>query len=99
MVKCIFVLMLFTQQSIRIQQSRVKANAQKKVSEERQLRESLQARGVDSIKHVYQHKQQEETTLKQQYVCPLPSLGSHPHTCPSLPLHAAVCGSFLVLCA
>ncbi|KAI3357114.1 hypothetical protein L3Q82_015582 [Scortum barcoo] len=55
-----------TQESLRIQQSRAKANAQKKERQQRQLRESLQAQGVNSIKHMYQQKQLEDIKRKQE---------------------------------
>ncbi|XP_054868574.1 cilia- and flagella-associated protein 74 isoform X2 [Amphiprion ocellaris] len=53
-----------TQESFRVQQSAAKANAQKKEQQQRQLRESLQAQGINSIKQMYQHKQLQE--IKQQ---------------------------------
>ncbi|XP_019132344.2 cilia- and flagella-associated protein 74 isoform X3 [Larimichthys crocea] len=55
-----------TQGRLRVQQSRAKANAQKKEQQQRQLRESLQAQGINSIKHIYQQKQLEETKRKQE---------------------------------
>ncbi|XP_059190214.1 cilia- and flagella-associated protein 74 [Centropristis striata] len=55
-----------TQESLRVQQSRAKANSQKKEQRQRQLRESLQAQGINSIKHMYQQKQLEETKRKQE---------------------------------
>uniref|UniRef100_A0AAQ6IMB2 Cilia- and flagella-associated protein 74 n=1 Tax=Anabas testudineus TaxID=64144 RepID=A0AAQ6IMB2_ANATE len=53
-----------TQESLRVQQTRAKVNAQKKEQQQIQLRESLQAQGINSIKHMYQQKQLEK--LKQQ---------------------------------
>ncbi|XP_067384004.1 cilia- and flagella-associated protein 74 isoform X2 [Channa argus] len=53
-----------TQESLRVQQSRAKANTQKKEQQQRQLRESLQAQGLNSIKYMYQQKQLER--IKQQ---------------------------------
>ncbi|KAF3696620.1 Cilia- and flagella-associated protein 74 [Channa argus] len=41
-----------TQESLRVQQSRAKANTQKKEQQQRQLRESLQAQGLNSIKQL-----------------------------------------------
>ncbi|XP_071331418.1 cilia- and flagella-associated protein 74 isoform X2 [Trachinotus anak] len=55
-----------TQESLRVQQSRAKANAQKKEQQRRQLRESLQAQGTNSIKHMYQQKQLEKIKRKQE---------------------------------
>ncbi|XP_047428401.1 cilia- and flagella-associated protein 74 isoform X2 [Mugil cephalus] len=55
-----------TQESLRVQQSRAKANAQKKEQQKRQLRESLQAQGINSIKYMYQQKQLEEMKRKQE---------------------------------
>ncbi|XP_075331716.1 cilia- and flagella-associated protein 74 [Odontesthes bonariensis] len=54
------------QENLRAQQRRAKANAQKKEQQQRQLRESLQAQGINSIKHMYQQKQLEETKRKQE---------------------------------
>ncbi|XP_070696380.1 cilia- and flagella-associated protein 74 [Pempheris klunzingeri] len=54
------------QESIRVQQSKAKANAQKKEQQQRQLRKSLQAQGINSIKHMYQQKQLEEIKRKQE---------------------------------
>ncbi|XP_029362700.1 cilia- and flagella-associated protein 74 isoform X2 [Echeneis naucrates] len=55
-----------TQESLRAQQSRAKASAQKKEQQKRQQRESLQAQGINSIKHMYQQKQLEEIKRKQE---------------------------------
>ncbi|XP_067447707.1 cilia- and flagella-associated protein 74 isoform X2 [Thunnus thynnus] len=55
-----------TQENLRVQQSRAKANAQKKEQQLRQLRESLQAQGINSIRHMYQQKQLEEIKRKQE---------------------------------
>ncbi|XP_041802502.1 cilia- and flagella-associated protein 74 [Chelmon rostratus] len=55
-----------TQESLRVQQRRAKANAQKKEQQQRQLRESLQAQGFNSIKHMYRQKQLEEIKRKQE---------------------------------
>ncbi|XP_045912230.1 cilia- and flagella-associated protein 74 isoform X3 [Micropterus dolomieu] len=55
-----------TQESLRVQQSRAKENAKKKEQQQRQLRESLQAQGINSIKHIYQQKQLEEIKRKQE---------------------------------
>ncbi|XP_026187330.1 cilia- and flagella-associated protein 74 isoform X3 [Mastacembelus armatus] len=55
-----------TQESLRVQQSRAKANAQKKKQQERQLRESLQAQGINSIKHMHQQKQLKRIKQKQE---------------------------------
>ncbi|XP_029910701.1 cilia- and flagella-associated protein 74 [Myripristis murdjan] len=55
-----------TQESLQAQQHRAKANAQRKEQEERQLRESLQAQGINSIKHMHQQKQIEELQRRKQ---------------------------------
>ncbi|XP_039657369.1 cilia- and flagella-associated protein 74 isoform X5 [Perca fluviatilis] len=55
-----------TQESLRVHQSRAKANTQRKEQRQRQLRESLQAQGINSIKHMYQQKQLEELKRKQE---------------------------------
>ncbi|XP_035499668.2 cilia- and flagella-associated protein 74 isoform X3 [Scophthalmus maximus] len=55
-----------TQESLRVQQSRAKANAQKKEQQQRQLRESLQGQGINGIKHIYQQKQLETVKRKQE---------------------------------
>ncbi|XP_077940902.1 cilia- and flagella-associated protein 74 isoform X6 [Gasterosteus aculeatus] len=54
-----------TQESLRVQQSRARVNAQKEEVRQTQLRESLEARGINSIKHIYQQKQLEEIKRKQ----------------------------------
>ncbi|XP_068454495.1 cilia- and flagella-associated protein 74 isoform X2 [Clinocottus analis] len=54
-----------TKESLRVQQNRAKANAQKKEQQRRQLRESLEAQGINSIKHMYQQKQLEQIKRKQ----------------------------------
>ncbi|XP_031724564.1 cilia- and flagella-associated protein 74 isoform X4 [Anarrhichthys ocellatus] len=54
-----------TQESLQVQQSRAKASAQKKEQRQRQLKESLEAQGINSIKHMYQQKQLEEIKRKQ----------------------------------
>ncbi|XP_041859968.1 cilia- and flagella-associated protein 74 [Melanotaenia boesemani] len=54
------------QESLQAQQSRAKAKAQKKELQQKQLKESLQAQGINSLKHVYQQKQLEETKRKQK---------------------------------
>ncbi|KAG7519814.1 hypothetical protein JOB18_016556 [Solea senegalensis] len=53
------------QETLRVQQIRVKANAQKKEKQQRQLKESLQTQDITSIKHMYQQKKQEEIKQKQ----------------------------------
>ncbi|KAL7399008.1 hypothetical protein ABVT39_018484 [Epinephelus coioides] len=55
-----------TQESLQVHQSRAKANAQKKEQRQRRLRESLQAQGINSIKHMYQQKQLEDIKRKQE---------------------------------
>ncbi|XP_032377237.1 cilia- and flagella-associated protein 74 isoform X4 [Etheostoma spectabile] len=55
-----------TQESLRVHQSRAKANTRQKEQRQRQLRESLQAQGINSIKHMYQQKQLEELKRKQE---------------------------------
>ncbi|KAM9350311.1 cilia- and flagella-associated protein 74 [Symphorus nematophorus] len=55
-----------TQEILRVRQRRAKAHAQKKEQQERQMRESLQAQGINSIKHMYQQKQLEEIQRKQE---------------------------------
>uniref|UniRef100_UPI0037E86F41 cilia- and flagella-associated protein 74 n=1 Tax=Semicossyphus pulcher TaxID=241346 RepID=UPI0037E86F41 len=54
------------QESLRVQQRRAQANAQRKEHQQRQLRKSLQAQGTNSIKHMYQQKQLEERKRKQE---------------------------------
>nr|XP_020468130.1 cilia- and flagella-associated protein 74 isoform X2 [Monopterus albus] len=54
------------QEGLRAQQSKAKANAQKKEQQQRQLRESLQAQGINSTKHMYQQKQIEKLKQKQE---------------------------------
>ncbi|XP_037540264.1 cilia- and flagella-associated protein 74, partial [Nematolebias whitei] len=54
------------QESLRIQQNRVKADAQMKEQQERQLGESLQTQGINSFKHMYQLNKLEETKRKQE---------------------------------
>ncbi|XP_037629906.1 cilia- and flagella-associated protein 74 isoform X4 [Sebastes umbrosus] len=55
-----------TQEGLRVHQGRTKANAQKKEQQQRQLRESLQAQGINSFKHMYQQKQLEEIKRQQE---------------------------------
>ncbi|XP_069550165.1 cilia- and flagella-associated protein 74 [Brachyistius frenatus] len=55
-----------TQETIRVQQIRMKANAQKKERQQRQLRESLQAQGINSINHIYHQKQLQKIKRKQE---------------------------------
>ncbi|XP_040915235.1 cilia- and flagella-associated protein 74 [Toxotes jaculatrix] len=55
-----------TQEALRVQQRRAKASAQKKEQQQRQLRESLQAQGINSIKHMHQQKQLEKIKQKQE---------------------------------
>ncbi|XP_029292469.1 cilia- and flagella-associated protein 74 isoform X3 [Cottoperca gobio] len=55
-----------TQERLRVHQSRAKATAQKKEQRQRQLRESLQAQGIDSVKHMHQQKQLEDIKRKQE---------------------------------
>ncbi|XP_017266687.2 cilia- and flagella-associated protein 74 isoform X2 [Kryptolebias marmoratus] len=54
------------QESLQVQQNRAKADAQMKEQQERQLRESLQAQGINSFKHMHRLKQLEETKRKQE---------------------------------
>ncbi|KAM6924912.1 cilia- and flagella-associated protein 74 [Xenentodon cancila] len=54
------------QECLRIQQSKAKGNVEKKKLQQRQLKETLQAQGINSIKHMYQQKQLEETKRKQE---------------------------------
>ncbi|XP_030589922.1 cilia- and flagella-associated protein 74 isoform X2 [Archocentrus centrarchus] len=54
-----------TQENLRVQQNRARANAQKKEQQQRQLRESLQAQGINSIKHMHLQKQQQEIKQKE----------------------------------
>ncbi|KAF7642843.1 hypothetical protein LDENG_00249540 [Lucifuga dentata] len=53
-------------ESLRVQQSRAKASSQQKEHQQRRLRESLQAAGVNSTKTMYQQKRLEEVQRKQQ---------------------------------
>lgn len=59
---------LLLKESLRIQQNRVKTDAQMKEQQERQLRESLQTQGINSFKHMHQLNKLEETKRKQEYV-------------------------------
>ncbi|XP_056241792.1 cilia- and flagella-associated protein 74 isoform X1 [Seriola aureovittata] len=54
------------QESLQVQLSRARANAQKKEQHQRQLRESLQAQGINSIKHMHQQKHLEKIKRKQE---------------------------------
>nr|XP_015822445.2 cilia- and flagella-associated protein 74 [Nothobranchius furzeri] len=54
------------QENLRVQQKKIRADALKKEHEDRKLRESLQTQGIDSFKHMYRLKQQEETKQKQE---------------------------------
>ncbi|XP_028308509.1 cilia- and flagella-associated protein 74 isoform X3 [Gouania willdenowi] len=55
-----------TKESLRVQQTRTKANILRKEQQQTQLRESLHAQGVNSIKHMHRQKQQEEIERKQK---------------------------------
>ncbi|XP_069383318.1 cilia- and flagella-associated protein 74 isoform X2 [Paralichthys olivaceus] len=55
-----------TQESLRIQQNRAKANAQEKEEQQKQLRKSLEAQGINSIRHMHQQKQLETIKQKQE---------------------------------
>ncbi|XP_029994704.1 cilia- and flagella-associated protein 74-like [Sphaeramia orbicularis] len=55
-----------TQESLRIQQNRAKAGGRRTEQHQRQLREALQAQGVNAIKHLHRQKQREEIQRKQQ---------------------------------
>lgn len=77
--------MCFLQESLRVQQSRARVNAQKEEVRQTQLRESLEARGINSIKHIYQQKQLEEIKRKQAYVLSSPTcVSSTPTPCSSV---------------
>ncbi|XP_076023285.1 cilia- and flagella-associated protein 74 [Genypterus blacodes] len=54
------------QESLMVQQSRTKANTQKKEHQQRQLQQSLQAQGINSIKHMHYHNQLEELKKKKE---------------------------------
>ncbi|KAM4570699.1 cilia- and flagella-associated protein 74 [Fundulus diaphanus] len=54
------------QESLRVRQNRAKKEAQKKEQQERQLQVALEAQGINSIRHMHQKKQLEETKRKQQ---------------------------------
>ncbi|XP_019906907.2 cilia- and flagella-associated protein 74 [Esox lucius] len=62
-----------TQKSLHVQQTRAKAEAQKREENERQLRKSLQTQGTNSTKYIYQqrklqefHRKKKSFDLKQQ---------------------------------
>ncbi|KAM9342390.1 cilia- and flagella-associated protein 74 [Pholidichthys leucotaenia] len=55
-----------TQERLQAQQSRSKANTQKEEQQQKQLRESLQAQGINSISYMYQQKQLKELKRKQE---------------------------------
>ncbi|XP_049610848.1 cilia- and flagella-associated protein 74 isoform X2 [Syngnathus scovelli] len=55
-----------TQENLRVRQSRAKANALKKERQEKRLKETLQAQGINSTRHIYQQKRDEEMKRKQE---------------------------------
>ncbi|XP_051913292.1 cilia- and flagella-associated protein 74 isoform X3 [Hippocampus zosterae] len=55
-----------TQENLRVRQSRAKANALKKERHEKRLKETLQAQGINSTRHIYQQKRDEEMKQKQE---------------------------------
>ncbi|XP_019718484.1 cilia- and flagella-associated protein 74 [Hippocampus comes] len=55
-----------TQENLRVRQSRAKANALKKERQEKRLKETLQAQGINSTRHIYQQKRDEEMKQKQE---------------------------------
>ncbi|XP_041712166.2 cilia- and flagella-associated protein 74 isoform X1 [Coregonus clupeaformis] len=55
-----------TQESLRAQQTRAKAQARRQEEEERQLRESLQTQGTNSTKHMYQQKKLQDFHRKKE---------------------------------
>ncbi|XP_061590862.1 cilia- and flagella-associated protein 74 [Cololabis saira] len=54
------------QECLQIQQSKAKENVQQKKLQQRELKETLQAQGIYSIKNMYQQNQLEETKRKQE---------------------------------
>ncbi|KAM9505754.1 cilia- and flagella-associated protein 74 isoform 3-T3 [Salvelinus alpinus] len=55
-----------TQESLRAQQTRARAQARRQEEEERQLRESLQTQGINSTKYMYQQKKLQEFHRKKE---------------------------------
>ncbi|XP_052338113.1 cilia- and flagella-associated protein 74 isoform X1 [Oncorhynchus keta] len=55
-----------TQESLRAQQTRARAQAWRQEEEERQLRESLQTQGINSTKYMYQQKKLQEFHRKKE---------------------------------
>ncbi|CDQ77303.1 unnamed protein product [Oncorhynchus mykiss] len=55
-----------TQESLRAQQTKARAQAWRQEEEERQLRESLQTQGINSTKYMYQQKKLQEFHRKKE---------------------------------
>ncbi|XP_061129000.1 cilia- and flagella-associated protein 74 isoform X2 [Syngnathus typhle] len=55
-----------TQENLRVRQSRAKANTLKKERQEKRLKETLQAEGINSTRHINQQKRDEEMKRKQE---------------------------------
>ncbi|XP_068196112.1 cilia- and flagella-associated protein 74 [Antennarius striatus] len=55
-----------TRENLQVKQRQAKALAQRKKQEERQLKESLQAQGINSVRHMYQQKQLDEMKRKEE---------------------------------
>ncbi|XP_061760780.1 cilia- and flagella-associated protein 74 [Nerophis ophidion] len=54
------------QENLRVRQSRAKANALKQERQQNRLKESLQAQGLNSTRHIFQQKREEEAKRKQE---------------------------------
>ncbi|XP_054636590.1 cilia- and flagella-associated protein 74 [Dunckerocampus dactyliophorus] len=54
------------QENLRVRQSRAKAKTLKKECQQNRLKESLQAQGFNSTKHMFQQKREEEIKRKQE---------------------------------
>ncbi|XP_057673717.1 cilia- and flagella-associated protein 74 isoform X2 [Corythoichthys intestinalis] len=55
-----------TQENLRVRQSRAKANTLKKERQEKRLKESMHAQGLNSTRHIYQQKRDEEVKRQQE---------------------------------
>ncbi|XP_061625255.1 cilia- and flagella-associated protein 74 isoform X1 [Phyllopteryx taeniolatus] len=55
-----------TQENLRVRHSRAKANTLKKERQQKRLKESLHAQGINSTRHIYQQKRDEEMKQKQE---------------------------------
>ncbi|XP_077581620.1 cilia- and flagella-associated protein 74 [Stigmatopora nigra] len=55
-----------TQENLRVRQSRAQANSLKKERQEKRLKEAMHAQGINSTRHIYQQKRDEELKRKQE---------------------------------